>query len=69
MIFAGEEYDAGASLHASNAPANQLINVHIQRRSGASPLTFSNFENVLNVCKAVEPKIYAYARALDVGGL
>jgi hypothetical protein len=40
MIFAAEEYDAGASLHASYAPANQHIKRVFKGEERRNPLTF-----------------------------
>jgi hypothetical protein len=45
MIFPAVEYDAGASLHLSNAPSFQLINAHSRR--GEAP-TLSFFPSILN---------------------
>jgi hypothetical protein len=33
-------FDAGASLHLSNAPAFHHINAHFRRKKGIEPLTF-----------------------------
>jgi hypothetical protein len=40
MIFAAKEYDAGASLQPSYAPASQHIQVHVQWRGEAQPSHF-----------------------------
>jgi hypothetical protein len=57
MIFADEKYDAGASLQASYTPTSQHIKCAFNGRREAQPSHFSNFENVLNVCKAKEPRV------------
>jgi hypothetical protein len=47
MIFAAEEYDAGASLQASYAPASQHIKRAFNGRREAQPsrFFFSNFSS------------------------
>jgi hypothetical protein len=56
MIFTAEEYDAGASLQRHQAPASQQIKNAFNGRREAQCSHFSNFEIVLNVCKAKETK-------------
>jgi hypothetical protein len=46
MIFAAEEYDAGASLQASYVPASQHIKHAFNGRREAQPSLFSNFEKL-----------------------
>jgi hypothetical protein len=48
--------DAGASLQASYAPANQLNNARIHWERRGSTLSLSNFEFELIVLKVVRPK-------------
>ena len=45
MFFLAGEYDAGASLHLSSAPAFQHINAHFRRKRGIEPLTFLNMKS------------------------
>jgi hypothetical protein len=56
MIFVAEDYDVGASLQASYAPASQHIKHTFNGRREAQPSRCSNFEIVLSVVKAKEPK-------------
>jgi hypothetical protein len=48
---------------ATHQPANTSKRAFNGERE-AQPSHFSNFENVLNVVRLVEPKIHAYAQAL-----
>jgi hypothetical protein len=64
MIFAAEEYDAGASLHVIKHQPTNTSSVHSIERRGAT-LSLSNFKfelNVLIVVRMVEPTPFLYAR-------
>jgi len=59
IIGSPSKSDAGASLHASHAPASQPTQrTHSMRKRGAA-LSYSNFEfesSTFNVCKVVRDK-------------
>jgi hypothetical protein len=72
MNFTAEEYDAGASLHASHVPASQPTQrTHSMRKRGAT-ISYSNFEfesSTFNVCKAVRAKKPCLCTGIDVDSL
>jgi hypothetical protein len=67
MIFAAEEYDAGASLHVIKRQHTQRA--FNGRREAQPSHFFQNLKIVLNDCKAGRAKSHACTQALDKGCL
>jgi hypothetical protein len=66
MIFAAEEYDAGASLQViKHQPTNTSKHTFNGEERGTTLSLFSNFENCIKCCKAGRAKSHACAQALD----